>query len=35
MAPDLDVMINLRDCCDALHLDVRSVQRSVLPVIRR
>jgi excisionase family DNA binding protein len=26
MAPDMDVMINLRDCCDALGLDLRSVQ---------
>jgi hypothetical protein len=35
MSPHMDVMVNLADVCDALGLDVRSVQRSVLPVIRR
>jgi hypothetical protein len=33
--PDLGVMVNLRDCCEALGLNVRRVQRSVLPVFRR
>jgi hypothetical protein len=35
MHPNLDMTINLRDVCDAFQLDVRTVQRSVLPVIRR
>lgn len=32
MHPDAAVLVNLRDCCDALGLDVRAVQRKVLPV---
>jgi hypothetical protein len=35
MALDLDVMVNLNDVCSALGLDVKTIQRSVLPVIRR
>jgi hypothetical protein len=29
MAPDMDVIINLRDCCDALGLDVTQIQRDL------
>jgi hypothetical protein len=35
MARDLDVMVNRRDCCDALGLDVRRVQHCALPVMCR
>src|SRR5262249_6672170 len=32
MAPDVPVAVNLRDCCAALGLSPRSVQRCLLPV---
>ena len=35
MQPDLDVIMNLRDCCEALGLDPANVRRRGLPVIRR
>ena len=34
MHPDAAVQVNLADCCDALGLDVRTVQRRSLPVVR-
>ncbi len=35
MTPNLDVCINLADVCAGLGLDVKQMQRHVLPVVRR